>query len=304
MLYNDSVYDPVESVLEEWATAAGTSRLEILRRLCCFGDHGLIFDRWAFRLRYTRTYLDTRRVQQIVEASASATRELQSDSAAALKELMVSREAIRDFCRVTGTRLPDAALGSKHRTLWLDVTHVAPPGRPPTARELEALKLLYTRRAEVRAQRQSEAHQGFKVLKARGARPRQAVKQFYEAPRYQRPDVSRSGGIVDAEAPQSIACALASTSLHNCPQDERDAPRPVSKAEITGWYRGHVASVSPGEKPPTRDESWAAAQAAFPDKLVTKARVRALRRKLSPDWCKPGRPKSGGMKSDAKESDA
>src|SRR5262245_26831855 len=116
MHYSDSSFVSAKPILEQWADAAHTNSLEILARICSFGENGLIFGYFAFRRRSDKTYLGIGAAQVIISRISSSNPYLAEDGQKAYEDLQISLEAVRDFCRVTGTRLPDAALGGDHRS--------------------------------------------------------------------------------------------------------------------------------------------------------------------------------------------
>ena len=170
MLYLNSFFINAKPLLEQWADAARTNRLEILDRICNYGENGLIFDKLAFRRQSDKTYLGIPSVRGIISLIGSNEPYFVADGWRAYEDLQVSLDAVRDFCRATGTRLPDAALGSDHRSKWLEAREVAPAKRLPTPTELEQAKNLYRKRQD--ASRAWEQQPRIKVAPAGGLRPR------------------------------------------------------------------------------------------------------------------------------------
>ena len=235
------------------------------------------------------------------------------DARAELSRLQIATKLLEQYCRITSTRLPAAAASRRGVSERGIPTNPAPPDRDLSPEEIGQAQAPWAAAREEMAKRylsgefqigkpiravkeRPRAVMGF--VTGRGSRPRKAMQRPYEARPAQMPqpgaspEMRRPANLADAAGIEGINSALTSTS-------SRDPP--VSEVVLTRWYKDHVASFSPGEKPPTRDKSWAKAQAAFPDKLVTKTQIRALRRKWSPHWRKPGRPKSGRMKPGEKE---
>ena len=127
MHYMNSSFVPLKPILEEWAGLAGDGIGQILGRLSYCGQHGLIFHALAFKSRIRDQYLGTAALVPIVVALSFEHPTVRADSETALADIMVALDGIQDYCRLTSTRLPDAALGLQRRGDWLAATHIAPP---------------------------------------------------------------------------------------------------------------------------------------------------------------------------------
>jgi hypothetical protein len=72
------------------------------------------------------------------------------------------------------------------------------------------------------------------------------------------------------------------------------APKPVSAAALKAWYATRVREWRADKKPPSEALDVSDARAEFPDRFVSRDRVRALRASAAPDeWKRPGRKSRG-----------
>ena len=277
MLYMDSCFISAKPILEQWALAARTYDLDILDRVCNYGENGLIFNKLAFKRMSDRTaILDISAVRRIVELIKSREPNFHLDGLAAYGDLQISREAVQDFCRVTGTRLPDAALGNDHRSKWLEAWEVAPPKRAPTPTELEHAERL--RQERQKTSRAWERQHRIKVLPVRGSRPRPVPPPTVNG---RRPEVEAIGA-------QSAAFGAKESDLQD--QQTRGAPpKPVARGDVHVWYRARVKNWLPHVRPPSGKDDIHDAKQAFPDCTVSRDWLRDCRRQYAPgSWKTPG----------------
>ena len=131
----------LDALIAEWGIIADEPKAEILRRLCHFGQSGLVFDRRVFR-RHGGDYVRVEQVAFIASRLVSTDSIAQADAMKALSELEVITAAVRAFCAVTGTRLPDLALKLESRGAWLQYKYHAPTFRDPAAHEINAANFI------------------------------------------------------------------------------------------------------------------------------------------------------------------
>jgi hypothetical protein len=282
--YIDSFPVSLNPIIVEWAEASNEHKAEILRRLCHFGTFGLIFDQ-AFR-RVDGTPIPLRTVAHVAEALFSTSRIVRADAEAYLAQIKVSVDAIQDFCHVTGTLLPTAALGTKGITDWVLAAHRAPPYRDPTANEIETTEALCQARmlnAPDRSDWRRPAPNGLSNYTAISeARPPHAAPHSQVLP---------SGSEPAHDDPVATVQAATPTSIVNAPP-QAARPKPLPVAELVAWYKGHVDGWT-AARPPTCEQEIAALKTAYPNHSVARDRVRKARQEFAPDcWRARGRKKS------------
>ena len=156
MHYMGSFFVPLKPMLDEWAELAREDKAEILRRLVFHGCRGLVSSSWHSRSRSSRQFLGLAPLAQIVTALSNDHPKVRCDGEAALADILVAVDAVRDFCRVTETRLPDAALGAERRGDWLLATHMAPPMQEQTAAETAAAQEILRQQFHKREQEEKK----------------------------------------------------------------------------------------------------------------------------------------------------
>lgn len=167
----DTFHTSVILIMGEWAEAGETSFDEILRRVCVFGKHGLVFDDFTFRRVSDGVFIGILGVQQVLGKIQSFSAIARKDGITAYQDLGISTRAVRDFCRVTRTRPPDSALMGQRRGDWLNYEHLAPPNREPTADELQRMHELYRSRWEAEKSKEQQHAAAAKTLSAARGSP-------------------------------------------------------------------------------------------------------------------------------------
>jgi hypothetical protein len=189
---------------------------------------------------------------------------------------------VRDFCRVTGTRLPDAALGREDRGDWLQVSHMAPPMRDPTPAEITAVETILRNRHQARRQKE-EKRARFGVVRCSGPRPRSVLRE-------------RGPGGISGPAQSSASPSIRGEAIGIVPADKAAQAATVTQAELRRWYIQRVASWPSSEVPPSEKRDNADAKEAFPGLSVSREWLRVLRREHAPrSWKEPGPKKSRGQ---------
>ena len=287
----DSSFVPLKPILEEWAGLAGESIAQTLGRLCHCGEHGLIYHAFAFKSRTRYQYLGTAALVPIVGALSSDHPTVRADGETALADILVSRDAFQDFCRVTSTRLPDAALGLQRRGDWLAVNHMAPPEL--SSDQVAEAAELWNRRDNGRRQAKEKSAERnrkgavlprIRVAPVRGSR-RKVSRLGGSTSQYP----AGAGGVEEQDATRQARPEAAVTAA---------APKPASKivseAELKQWYLRWVQGFPSGEKPPSRERDHEEAGRAFPGRSIPRDWLRKLRRVHAPKhWKESGRRKSG-----------
>jgi hypothetical protein len=199
-----------------------------------------------------------------------------------LADILVAIEAIRDFCRVTKTRLPDVAMGSHRRVDWLQFDHMAPPPQEPSSLDIAAAETLWQQRDLTRRQKEAKTAGRIRVLRVGGSRPRPTrlgnADRSPAASRKVDPSISsgESTGVVPKE-----------------PVPRRAATSAPSRAKLEQWYIDRVAAWLPEPPFPSEAQDKTDAEQAFPDQVISRNWIRELRRRFAPGkWKEPGRRKS------------
>lgn len=279
MDYTKSAFIRLDDVISEWARSANEHKAEILRRLCEFGSSGLVFHRRAFK-QAGEPISGTLPVLRIASALFSTEAVIRADAKAALAEVRISADAVRDFCRVTQTRLPDAALGLESRGNWLNVMHIAPPCRDPDASEIEAAEKLLAARVRKgceRAERLRAASLSLSNYPALSARRQPSKTASSSAPAAPVP-----GSATERPAANAQPAKL----------------KPMSEQAFEAWYREFARTRTDPRRPSDKEER-EALEAAHPGKYVPRERFRAARKEFGPaSWRRLGRPPASGNSAD------
>jgi hypothetical protein len=177
MHYMDSSFVPLKPILDEWAELAGEGIAQVLQRLCLCAQHGLIFHAIALRNRSRSKFVGDAALVSIVASLSSEHPTVRSDGEVALTDILVSRDAVQDYCQLTSTRLPDAALGLQHRGDWLVAKHLAPPVF--SSHQMVELAEHWKRFCEARKEKRAARERAraallprFGVIRSRSSRPR------------------------------------------------------------------------------------------------------------------------------------
>ncbi len=133
---------------------------------------------------------------------------------------------------------------------------------------------------------------------------REALKELAETkglqPKFLFPSARQPRSEVQAGAPAQGTLGLVTQSSLNENRPEPAPGRRFSEAALRKWYEQRVKDHAKNEKPPSREDDWAATRTKFGDGVPRDA-VRALRRELAPvEWKKGGHPKTGGRKHGGK----
>ena len=199
------------------------------------------------------------------------------DGRAALSDLLVSRQAVQDFCRITATRLPEAALGADHRSAWLGARCLAPEDRLPTEDELSRARELYGRRDEARRERDKR--------RASAARSLSSVRGWAVGDSFSVGKSSESDAGARHPGPTagfSLGPATAKESNGGAAQGGQNAPRvtqheptatgstsnsttrAVSRCELDRWYKKYVDDYQDNENSSERDARQGSRGQGFP----------------------------------------
>ena len=138
MIPSSNSFVRLDDVLAEWGKETDEPQFELLRRL---GEHfrqiGGLFE-LAFRdLAQRDTIFTAARIVVVAKALCSTISGTREDAKSELSRLQISAERLRDYCRITGTRLP--AVAAKRRGVsehGIPINPV-PPHRDLTKEEIE-----------------------------------------------------------------------------------------------------------------------------------------------------------------------
>jgi hypothetical protein len=199
---DDSLFVPLKPVIEEWSANSSLDRAKVLWNLWRYGSKRVVLHLAAFRSRSSGVYHGHHLLSPIAAALAAASPTVRGDGEAALADVLVSAEALRDFCRVTATRPPDIALGRASRLEWLFAQNPAPPSREPTAAEVEAaekIRLARQEKAEELRARGKSWERGRIAVLSRARRP--GAPQPRPGSSGESPRAANDGGVPSAEKP-------------------------------------------------------------------------------------------------------
>lgn len=327
MLWSTDTFVSLDDVLVEWSKETDEPKFELLRRLSeHFRQIGQPFE-IAFRdLADRNTIFGPGPALEVAEGLCSTIRGTREDAKSELSRLQISAVPLRDYCRITRTRLPTVAAKRRGVSQQGIPADPVPPCRDLTEAEIAQARAPWAQLMQEAQQRQLpeelrlgkpfrwvnpafalkvgvasgktaptvSVYQRRTTAEARGRAGREpAPLVLEEAISKER---SSTGSPPAAPGEKPISATAETEAAQRVAGDEGGVRRRPSEAALREWYISYIAAADP-KYPPSRDESWGAAKAAFPDNHVTRDAIRSLRREHSVEWSRRGRrAKTGGAK--------
>ena len=284
--------------------------------LNCCGDSGEHFRQigelfeLAFRdLAQRDTIFTAARIVIVAEALCSTISGTRDDAKSELSRLQISAARLRDYCRITGTRLPAVAAKRRGVSEYGIPTNPVPPHRDLTKVEIEqaqapwAAALQEARKRPLSEElRLGERYRWVKPASRHKAGPWTATRTADGSRnRKQASDPATAPGaaVVDKPGASNVASTAQDGGVGDLSARQSDIgqryPQRVAapKPAILDWYAARVRNWNPEERSPNEKQDYEDAKGHFAPLSVNREWLREARRACAPpSWRAPGAKKS------------